>query len=122
MSRTIFYGPKDVRAIKIRLYLTTETTFVTSCLLLCAPNSLWKRFYFNRKDLTFTGSKCFSFRIDRLSEGRQNKFHRIASPYYALRKHAYSNILKFSSPKKCYFRIKKSDIFFHISTQNGSNE
>ena len=35
----------------------------------------------------------------------------------ALRKHAYSNILKILPPKMAIFQIKKSDIF-HISTQN----
>ena len=35
----------------------------------------------------------------------------------ALRKHAYSNILKISSPKTENFPIKTSD-FFHISAQN----
>ena len=34
-----------------------------------------------------------------------------------LRKHAYSNILKFSPPKNENFQIKNSDIF-HISAQN----
>ena len=36
---------------------------------------------------------------------------------YTLRKHAYSNILKISSPKTENFPIKTSDIF-HISAQN----
>ena len=35
----------------------------------------------------------------------------------SLRKHAYSNILKISSPKTESFQIKNSDIF-HISAQN----
>ena len=35
----------------------------------------------------------------------------------SLRKHAYSNILKISSPKHENFQIKNSDIF-HISAQN----
>ena len=35
----------------------------------------------------------------------------------ALRKHAYSNILKILSPKNEYFQIKNSDIFL-ISAQN----
>ena len=35
----------------------------------------------------------------------------------ALRKHAYSNILKILPPKKENFQIKNSDIF-HISAQN----
>ena len=35
----------------------------------------------------------------------------------ALRKHAYSNILKFLQPKKETFQIKNSDIF-HIRAQN----
>ena len=35
----------------------------------------------------------------------------------ALRKHAYSNILKILQPKKENFRIKNSDIF-HIFSQN----
>ena len=35
----------------------------------------------------------------------------------ALRKHAYSNILKTLQPKKGNFPIKNSDIF-HISAQN----
>ena len=35
----------------------------------------------------------------------------------ALRKHAYSNILKILQPKKKNFQIKNSDIF-HISAQN----
>ena len=35
----------------------------------------------------------------------------------ALRKHAYSNILKILPPKNDKFQIKKSDIF-HISAQN----
>ena len=39
-----------------------------------------------------------------------------SSPF-ALRKHAYSNILKTLQPKKGNFPIKKSDIF-HISAQN----
>ena len=34
-----------------------------------------------------------------------------------LRKHAYSNILKISPPKKANFHIKNSDIL-HISAQN----
>ena len=34
-----------------------------------------------------------------------------------LRKHAYSNILKFLPPKNEYFQMKNSDIF-HISAQN----
>ena len=36
---------------------------------------------------------------------------------FALRKRAYSNILKISQPKNEKFHIKKSDIF-HISAQN----
>ena len=36
---------------------------------------------------------------------------------FALRKHAYSNILKNSPSKNEYFQIKNSDIF-HISAQN----
>ena len=35
-----------------------------------------------------------------------------------LRKHAYLNIQKISPPKTENFRIKNSDIFFHISAQN----
>ena len=35
----------------------------------------------------------------------------------ALQNHAYSNILKISSPKNEIFQIKNSDIF-HVSTQN----
>ena len=35
----------------------------------------------------------------------------------SLRKHAYSNILKISSPKNEIFQIKNSDIF-HVSAQN----
>ena len=38
-------------------------------------------------------------------------------PLLALRKHAYSNILKILQPKKKNFQIKMSDIF-HISAQN----
>ena len=34
-----------------------------------------------------------------------------------LRKHAYSNMLKFLPPKNEYFQMKNSDIF-HISAQN----
>ena len=37
--------------------------------------------------------------------------------FTTLRKHAYSNILKFSPPKTENFQIKNSDIF-HISAQN----
>ena len=37
--------------------------------------------------------------------------------FTTLRKHAYSNILKISSPKTENFPIKTSDIF-HISAQN----
>ena len=37
--------------------------------------------------------------------------------YHSLRKHAYSNIWKFSPPKTENFQIKNSDIF-HISAQN----
>ena len=36
--------------------------------------------------------------------------------YMALRKHAYSNILKLSPPKNENFQLKHSDIF-HISAQ-----
>ena len=36
---------------------------------------------------------------------------------YALRKHAYSNVLKISPPKTDNFKIKKNDIFL-ISAQN----
>ena len=41
----------------------------------------------------------------------------LALPDIALRKHAYSNILKTLQPKKGNFPIKNSDIF-HISAQN----
>ena len=49
-----------------------------------------------------------------------------AGPHIALRKHAYSNILKNLPPKNDNFQIKNSDMF-HISAQNidcrgGSNE
>ena len=37
--------------------------------------------------------------------------------FFSLRKHAYSNILKFLQPKKEKFQIKNSDIF-HILSQN----
>ena len=37
--------------------------------------------------------------------------------FYSLRKHVYSNILKFLPPKNEYFQMKNSDIF-HISAQN----
>ena len=37
---------------------------------------------------------------------------------HPLRKHAYSNILKISPPKRWKFSDKISDIFFHISAQN----
>ena len=37
--------------------------------------------------------------------------------FYALRKHAYSNILKILPPKKVNLQIKNSDIF-QISAQN----
>ena len=37
---------------------------------------------------------------------------------HSLRKHAYSNILKISPPKNENFRIKNSNIFFHISALN----
>ena len=36
---------------------------------------------------------------------------------YALRKHAYSNILKILQPKKENFRVKNS-VIFHITAQN----
>ena len=36
----------------------------------------------------------------------------------ALRRHAYSNILKISSPKTESFQIKILIFFFHISAQN----
>ena len=39
----------------------------------------------------------------------------------ALRKHAYSNILKILPPKNEIFQIKNSDIFL-ISRRGGSNE
>ena len=29
MSRTIFYGPKDVRAIEVRLYFTNKASIVS---------------------------------------------------------------------------------------------
>ena len=38
-------------------------------------------------------------------------------PAEALRKHAYSSILKILPPKKETFQIKNSDIF-HVSAQN----
>ena len=37
--------------------------------------------------------------------------------HFALRKHAYSNILKILQPKNENFQLKISDIF-HISAQN----
>ena len=42
---------------------------------------------------------------------------RFPSVFIASREHAYSNILKISSPKTGSFQIKKSDIS-HISAQN----
>ena len=36
----------------------------------------------------------------------------------SLPKHAYSNILKISPPKKANFQIKKTSDIFHISVQN----
>ena len=42
---------------------------------------------------------------------------RIEFIFIPLRKHAYSNILKTSSPKNEIFQIKNSDIF-HVSAQN----
>ena len=41
----------------------------------------------------------------------------VGGHYSALRKHAYSNILKILQPKTENFQIKNSDIF-HISAQN----
>ena len=38
--------------------------------------------------------------------------------HYALRKHAYSNILKILPPKNEIFQIKILIFFFHISAQN----
>ena len=38
--------------------------------------------------------------------------------YITLRKHASPNVLKILTPNSENFRIKKSDIFFHISAQN----
>ena len=38
--------------------------------------------------------------------------------FLALRKHAYSNVLKILQPTKENFQIKKKLIFFHISAQN----
>ena len=42
---------------------------------------------------------------------------RVCGTCCTLRKHAYSNILKNSSPNNENFQIKNSDIF-HMSTQN----
>ena len=42
---------------------------------------------------------------------------RVITPNIALRKHAYSNILKILQPKKENFQRKKSDIFY-LSAQN----
>ena len=55
-------------------------------------------------------------------ESKENAIHKAAtvkvtSKARALRKHAYSNILKISSPKTENFPIITSDIF-HISAQN----
>ena len=43
--------------------------------------------------------------------------NRLIRGFTSLRKHAYSNTLKISTPKTGSFQIKKSDIF-QISTQN----
>ena len=40
------------------------------------------------------------------------------SDYWPLRKHAYSNIQKFSPPKTEHFQIKKTTDISHISDQN----
>ena len=46
-----------------------------------------------------------------------NLAHRTMTKRYALRKQAYSNILKILQPKKENFQIKSFDIF-HISAQS----
>ena len=50
----------------------------------------------------------FAFALEKSSAG---------PTLFSLRKHAYSNILKFLPPKNENFQIKNSDIF-HISAQN----
>ena len=56
-----------------------------------------------------------------LSQTNHSTWHLIrvycSTWHYSLRKHAYSNIKKISSPKTENFQIKISDIF-HISAQN----
>ena len=37
MSRTIFYGPKDVRAIEVRLYIIYTTKYQQLCFLQSDP-------------------------------------------------------------------------------------
>ena len=54
-------------------------------------------------------SSSFLCRLMQLCDGALQKL--------TLRKHAYSNLLKISTPKTENFQIKNSDIF-HVSAQN----
>ena len=50
-------------------------------------------------------------------EDRKKCQNMLIDPFFSLRKHAYSNILKILPRKKKNFQIKNSD-FFHIAAQN----
>ena len=53
----------------------------------------------------------------KVSDAQTDSSSRWAQTLVALRKHAYSNILKFLPPKNENFQVKNSDNF-HISAQN----
>ena len=95
ISRTNLHGPKDVRAIEVRLYLLFKS---------------W-RFSKNKKTTTKKNKK----------KQKKNGIAIMSLWIYTvctLRKHAYSNKLKILPPKKWKFSDKKIRFFFHISAQN----
>ena len=78
-------------------------TFVPFYLLFSTPSHFCKRVHSKRNEFAPMGSNFFPLRVDSFS---------------ALRKHAYSNILKLLPPKKNEIFLIKTSVIFQISAQN----
>ena len=65
-EKTVLWHKKDVSP-----FVTSETTFLTSCLLSCTPNPEKKS---NRKRITLNGEQVISFRVYIILKGRQKQF------------------------------------------------
>ena len=53
-------------------YFIRETTFLSLCLVFCAPSLIRKGIYPERKKKTPNGSKFFTVRVDPFSKGNHN--------------------------------------------------